>query len=360
MQRMFSRFAVSLCALLVAVAANGQTIDLAQRGGWIVKHGQCVHCQSPLNLSQVLFVNDRSIWASAYFLPEGSGTGISTILRTSDGGDHWKHLAFAQQQSAELEPAISIVDAKNVWIASFDSGNATGILHRTVDGGRLWTHKPCAAIVALRFFDGTHGYGIGSDLTGAFFYDTSDGGEHWNTKALPLSHVQLMDFADASTGIVIGLARDDTGAQPAALRTSNGGQDWVKEALPGVMPGARPTSLARKDTKTLLLSILLANDNGSMLVRTDDDGLTWRTVANGPFVGPNMAIRAAVLARSGKGYVFYTDMGIGHGYVSKTKDDGATWSTAESSMSVSWCGFRETSIVCTSGMNVARMALDTD
>src|SRR3954465_5106082 len=138
----------TIAAFMMAttVADNGLSVMRSQDASVQIVKGQCRGCEVPFRLSQIQFVTEREGWSSAYYLPRGgNGSGLSTILRTTDGGRHWRRLPFVTQRSAEDEPPFAFLGAHG-WIASFDSAKAVGQLSRTNDGGRSWSHRESGSL----------------------------------------------------------------------------------------------------------------------------------------------------------------------------------------------------------------------
>src|SRR6266849_1318973 len=104
-----------LCAVIAACCLAAAPIGPVVK----VTRGRCSSCKLPFGLGRIQFVTERDAWASASYMPTGNGSGLSTFLRSTDGGRHWHLLPFVWQQSAEEEPPFSFIDPKHGWVASF-------------------------------------------------------------------------------------------------------------------------------------------------------------------------------------------------------------------------------------------------
>src|SRR5258708_2302003 len=98
------------CAVVVATCLSARPVGPIVR---VIK-GHCSGCNVPFGLGRIQFLTERKAFASASYLSsEGNGAGDSTVLRTTDGGRHWRRLPFVWQHSAEDEPPFSFVDANH-------------------------------------------------------------------------------------------------------------------------------------------------------------------------------------------------------------------------------------------------------
>jgi photosystem II stability/assembly factor-like uncharacterized protein len=298
-----------------------------------VVHGRCTNCPAAFDLRQIQFVTGTIGWASASRLPPGNGTGLATVLHTTDGGRHWKRLPFIWQSGAEDPPPFFFVDRNHGWIASFDMETATGRLSRTRDGGRTWTHRDCdPPLRQLQFVDLRQGYAV----SGSSFRTTTDGGETWTKADLPFETTEILSFHDRNRGVIVGWS------PPGPLRvivTRDGGKHWMDAHLPAGI-GGNAQAFAWLDAERALLAV------ESHLLETRDGGATWHL--HKTFKG---AISAIAVSSEKRGAVFSDDS------IASTSDGGATWQTAPLPSAVSECDARGASIRCSSGTDLLKIEL---
>jgi len=349
----------TIAAFMMAMPVADNAMRSQDPGVQIVK-GQCRGCEVPFRLGQIQFVTERDGWSSAYYLPSGgNGSGQSTILRTRDGGRHWRQMPFIQR-SAEDEPPFAFVGAHG-WIASFDSAKAVGRLSRTTDGGRSWSHRESGPLSHLRFFDERHGYSVEGTLAGSRFRATADGGDTWSIVDLPVTHVDVMSFADPRTGILAGrsqISNDSETREAKMLRvlvTNDDGLHWAMAQLPIGSDGVARTC-EWIDSRTAFMAIWRPNDGGSDLLETSDGGATWSRHPDESLQGTGKYISAIVFTSAQAGYLFYADERTQLSYIASTADRGKTWHNNVFRWQVSSCDAFRKDVLCTSGMSVIKLA----
>jgi len=170
--------------------------------------------------------------------------GHFLILKTDDGGAHWRQLDSTKIPAAlpsEAEFAASntslvLHGTQDAWFAT--GGGRVARVLRTHDGGATWTvsETPVTAgqsgsgIFSLAFVDATHGLAVGGnyatpDTTGVTVARTSDGGATW-TAVSPsgatgyLSGVVALPSSHGQHFIAVG-------TQGTAY-SLDGGEHWTK------------------------------------------------------------------------------------------------------------------------------------
>lgn len=317
--------------------------------------GRCPRCAVPFQLTGVQFLSSRNAWSTASYIPrQGNGLGTSTILNTADGGRHWHPLPFINQQSAEQEPALFFLDADHGWIASLDLFNARGRLSVTADGGRTWSHRAAPVITKLGFFDALNGWAICIDSGKALFRITADGGVSWReTPPLGVGYVDVAAFADPFVGAIAGSLPAD--GSTVVRITGDGGQHWTAALLPSDISEARATDIAWIDARAGLLVLESANGSGSLLLQTQDGGMTWARLRDERVEGSRRRISALTTSTSGRVYVFSDDQAGER--VAVSLDRGQSWQLIGHLPSrVSSCRVRDQRVVCTSGMSLLLIA----
>src|SRR5438552_12929396 len=200
----------------------------------------------------------------------------STILATADGGKTWKPEKSVIPPEKHLFN-LKAIDARTVWVvgdwgavAVTHDGGATwedrsladdvvlydisfpdarhgfvageyGTLLVTDDGGTTWTKRPVGTektLFGVSFSSPTQGWVVGID---GLVLRTRDGGGTWDVQrgSVEAGSIEELGFLEALKnpglyavqvagryGVVIG----DTGM---VLTTADGGETWVRQALPG-------------------------------------------------------------------------------------------------------------------------------
>jgi photosystem II stability/assembly factor-like uncharacterized protein len=229
--------------------------------------------------------------------------GNGTIVRTTDGGEHWTQLIRGTLMEYVHEPIIGVQCINDSVITAVSS---SGIILRSSDGGTTWISQTsgAASLSSVYFLDNLNGYCAGGNGT---ILHTSNGGEDWWNQQSPVQ-VQLNSviFTNMQNGIVVG--QDGT-----ILRTTNGGIDWTPRGSgtssslaglsfygqDGITVGADGTILYSSDggnswearasnvsvnlnnvSYSSELVATVAGDNGTIL-RSLDGGLTWNRLTSG-------------------------------------------------------------------------------
>lgn len=157
-----------------------------------------------VSLRGLSVVNDRVVWAS------GSN---GTIGKSTDGGDTWKWLVVKGFETRDFRD-IEAFDATTAVIIAVDT---PAYILRTIDGGEHWkvTYENKTAgmfLDALQFWNEQAGIVIGDPVNKKFFIArTFDGGEHWTEipdKYKPVADSGEACFAASGTNIRI-LDRDE-------------------------------------------------------------------------------------------------------------------------------------------------------
>ncbi|MEO8083007.1 MAG: YCF48-related protein [Ardenticatenales bacterium] len=150
--------------------------------------------------------------------------GERWILKTTDGGDHWRQV--------EVNFKDGITDLQFID-ANVGYGTGTdGVLLTTTDGGETWSNigfgNP-AKMVSVWFADRQHGWVAASEIRA-----TSDGGAAWRSQGKPPKSINDLVFLDAREGWAAG----DEGV---LMHTTDGGDTWqrvgegvTRDALLGV------------------------------------------------------------------------------------------------------------------------------
>ncbi len=177
---------------------------------------------------------------------------VSDLYFTSDGGSTWESLTYAPRQSLR---SVSFVDESTGW-----AGGDNGTMLKTTDGGEHWMvlGMPTSSRL-LRIFAFDRERVVFHTVTNNKVYRTLDGG--LRIMLLPNPLKLLPFFVDDSTGW--GISPDGQ----ALYRTQNAGEAW--QPLPLVPPGTIVNLHALSSMHCNLLY------DSTRIARTEDGGISW-------------------------------------------------------------------------------------
>jgi photosystem II stability/assembly factor-like uncharacterized protein len=193
-----------------------------------------------------------------------SGTE-GTVLRTVDGGRHWKDVSPGGD-TGDLEfRDIEAWDEQHAVILSIGTGGDSRI-YRTDDGGRTWrqgfrNHSKTAFYDCLGFWDKRHGLAMSDPVHGKFrILYTKNGGRSWSKRAvsgMPPALDGEFGFAASGTCLVTAGSSDawiaSGGAAARVFHTADRGVTWTVTDTPIVRSDAGGIfSLAVRDKSTLV------------------------------------------------------------------------------------------------------------
>jgi photosystem II stability/assembly factor-like uncharacterized protein len=241
-------------------------------------------------------------WAEAIEppLPSTYPSVRRLILRTTDGGEHWRNVT-----PRELGPQVQgtapteYLDQDRAWVMGLAAPGQIRVM-RTVDGGAHWQETILkdpdvqyqlsnTGSAQLRFVDANHGwlfvsYGHGGDEAGAL-YKTVDGGARWSLasktdpnrgsgNAVPWRGFKTgFTFVDQKNGwLTIGYS-----PKPLLYVTHDSGASWSASSypdVPGMDMGGHAVSRPRFFSPTSGEFEVLAEQ--SVVYTTTDAGATWR------------------------------------------------------------------------------------
>jgi photosystem II stability/assembly factor-like uncharacterized protein len=219
------------------------------------------------------------------------------ILHTSNAGENWDSIYSPTNMGLEK---VFFIDDLNGWIAG-DSG----LVLKTTTGGSDWielTNNINEKLYSVYFESILLGWAVGKNIV----YRTSDGGLSWQEKKRDTAWYYDLYFADQNNGWVVG----DSLAYGVILRTSDGGDSWIKifETYFGYLSSIKFASQ----------NIGYSAGENSIVAKTSDGGLTWSDIV--------------VISQGNYDWqeVYFVDDNIGwlvdlFGAVIKTTDGGLTW-----------------------------------
>ncbi|MGW1427955.1 WD40/YVTN/BNR-like repeat-containing protein [Streptomyces sp. NPDC002431] len=263
-----------------------------------------------------------------------------TVLRTVDGGRHWRDVspAGAAQEALEFRD-IEAFDARRAVALAIGEGEASRVL-RTEDGGATWTESfrntdARAFYDCLTFFDSRNGLAMSDPVDGKYrILSTGDGGRSWRVlpaAGMPAAQPGEAAFAASGQCLVSSGPRDvwlATGGAATArvLHSADRGLTWTATGatIPAGDPARGVFGLAFRDRHH---GIAVGGDyragepSPRAAAVTGDGGRTWRQSAT-----PPTAYRSGVAwlphDRSGA-------LAVGPTGTDLTTDGGRTWRTVD-------------------------------
>jgi photosystem II stability/assembly factor-like uncharacterized protein len=233
-------------------------------------------------------VTERVGWAIG---ASANNNNWATLLRTTDGGYHWKQVIPKQLASQGIDD-LYILDETTAWLPGKDSW------YRTTDGGATW--QPLGGlrgpIQSFSFSDQNHGWMIPLSFSGETHYKTplattSDGGNTWRqTSTIPFSSIREYHAITEHTGWAItqeSSAKDALYSKVALYVTHDTGCTWEQRQLP-TPPGIAnkapsfafgPTFFTEKDG-ALFAAFGQDATHDMYLYVTHDGGTSWQVQGN--------------------------------------------------------------------------------
>ncbi|TMC25052.1 MAG: hypothetical protein E6J36_06100 [Chloroflexi bacterium] len=196
---------------------------------------------------------------SLHMIDPTTGWALSehAVLRTADGGFHWKNVT-PPNTLLTRESIADFLTANLAWVTTPQANGATTQVLRTMDSGQTWQQStiPAAYVKQMTFFDAQRGWilagwGAGGGAAEAVaVYRTGDGGKTWRnvSRALPAStdtrpsvHLSFgglksgIHFLNTSTGWITGTV--GVNDLTWLYVSHDGGSTWYQQSLslpPGV------------------------------------------------------------------------------------------------------------------------------
>ncbi|WEH36817.1 oxidoreductase [Streptomyces sp. AM 4-1-1] len=322
----------ALGAALTAPAA--QAASVAQRGpghrpGWTL-----TDTGADARFRGLAAVDRTTAWLA--------GTG-GTVLRTSDGGRHWRDVSPPGAGQLEFRD-IEAFDARRAVALAIGEGEASRVL-RTDDGGVTWAESfrntdTRAFYDCLTFFDSRHGLAVSDPVDGKYrLLSTADGGRHWKVlpgAGMPAALPGEASFAAGGQCLVSSGSEDvwlATGGSGTArvLHSRDRGLTWSATAttLPAGDPARGVFGLAFRDrAHGIAVGGDYRADQASPRASavTRDGGRGWRQSVTPP---PAYRSGVAWLPR-GLGLGRESALAVGPTGTDLTRDGGRTWRTVDS------------------------------
>ena len=252
---------------------------------------------------------------------EAWGVERNKILHSTDGGKTWQNLTqdIFPEGSTILE-TVDFVNADVGWMAGLNVGaTRSGIILKTVDGGKTWTEqwrKDGVSLGEIIFLDEQLGWGVGS--SGQIIH-TRDGGQTWTEQASGMDFIlRAVCFVDSLFGWAVGGRFANNGVEGIILHTLDGGRTWLDQT-PADAPRLFDVAFVDKMNGWIVGGGGSGFDSG-VILRTRNGGQTWSIQRQGFGFDFEVAVFDDTLHGWVGGYDLETDANIIH-----TKDGGMTW-----------------------------------
>ncbi|HET6738875.1 MAG TPA: YCF48-related protein, partial [Kribbella sp.] len=258
-----------------------------------------------------------------------------TVLRTVDGGKHWRDVSPAGAEALQFRD-VEAFDAEHAVALTIGEGEDSRV-YRTADGGKSWSETfrnadPKAFYDCFAFNDNKHGLAMSDPVDGKFrIAATSDGGRSWKVQpnaGMPAALPGEFAFAASGTCLVAGSGRTawfatGGGDRPRVFRTVDGGRRWTVSDSP--MASGEAAGIFSLAFRNALFGVAVGGDftkpteavNAASV--TYDGGRTWKLVP---------AAQAPKGYRSGSHFVPwspFTVIAVGPSGSDVSLDGGRSW-----------------------------------
>lgn len=210
--------------------------------------------RTDVDVQQLTPVDRRTWWV----VLEGQTVDRDWVLRTTDGGRHWRDVS----PPVPMVGSSDFLDADVGWAVPTRLATPVGVslsslrepLYATADGGRAWKRLGMVPYgCQLDFVDHLHGWctviGAAAGSEGVQLVGTVDGGRTWHPVsptavypapstpgALPFGCDKQLSFATPTVGLATEACN---GGEPVLYRSTDGGARWSPIHVP-VPPGFQP------------------------------------------------------------------------------------------------------------------------
>ena len=245
-----------------------------------------------------LFIDSGTLYASA----QGG------LFRTSDSGLTWQPLG----EGANVPTGPLVTDPRD---ANTVYGIGDGVV-KTVDGGRTWAsvnHGLVSTLIqSLALAPGNsnilYAGGYGS------VFKSIDRGRTWqNEPGLGTSPVDRL-VVDPQNARLLYAAESWHGG---LFRSSDAGTHWTRLQTPFPSTGVRALAIDPRHPRTMYVSDCGGACSGGTLQKTDDGGVSWRSITGVPY-----AVQSIAIDPRHSNTVF---VGTTRGEIFRSSDAGRTW-----------------------------------
>ncbi|HEY6406244.1 MAG TPA: hypothetical protein VIY29_02130, partial [Ktedonobacteraceae bacterium] len=247
--RVWQRHLGTLAAVVCAALLVGSLILVLQLARQNSTGGAGSSTHQPESVTSLRMIDATNGWALT----------ASAVLRTTDGGSHWRNVTPPQTSLSQGSTA-DFFTASLAWVVTQQANAATVHILRTTDGGQTWQQSmvQTSSVKQMTFIDAQHGwilsgkeYAAGVAAESVSVLRTADGGQTWQristalfADTTPPGHLPYggqksgIRFLNTTTGWVTGTVTLNNLAW--LYITHDGGQSWFQQMLP--MPSGVPAA----------------------------------------------------------------------------------------------------------------------
>lgn len=248
-----------------------------------------------------------------------------------DGGITWSLLYQNPNSNSNGVRAISFLDDQIGLVVG-----ANGKIYKTSDGGITWDRMEKgfhAGWLDIHFMKEDRGIvcGVNQDSgnDGGAVALTTNGGELWEFKTVPLLSALSLSFPDDVNGFICGEANYYQGTNPLVMKTTDGGKSWASAYnWPGIDSSCRigwEVFFVNKDEGWVAANFFL--------LYTSNAGKSWSNRYSSLPVIPKSYVKEVKFSDAFHGWIHGSSMiiqGVERlttSFVLQTQNGGASWDT---------------------------------
>jgi len=193
-----------------------------------------------------------------------------SVLRTTDGGDHWQDVSPPAAKGLALRD-IEAWSARRAVVLSIGPGDQSRI-YTTSDGGAVWRERfrntiPTAFFDCMAFSRGGRGIALSDPVNGHFRLAVSSNfGRTWHLRSTAgMPKAEDGEFAFAASGTCIVAIKRGSFAfvsggvdAPRVFRTNNAGRTWTVTDTP--LRGGPSAGIYSVDFRSLHSGVVVGGD----------------------------------------------------------------------------------------------------
>ena len=234
-------------------------------------------------------VSDKTVWA---------GGTKGTVLRTTDGGQHWEKAGIAGAASLDFRDVHAFSDSVAVAMSAGEAEKGAARIYRTENGGKSWelayeTTRPGVFLDGLDFWDAQNGLCFGDPIEGRFFLlSTADGGRSWQEvprDSFPAVEPGEAAFAASGSSLVVAgrswaWLGTGGGSRARVFRSSDFGRHW--EAVETELPAGKSSGIFGLRFQHRLRGYAVGGDylhpadSSRNVLTTTNGGKTWQLLGS--------------------------------------------------------------------------------
>ncbi len=283
-------------------------------------------------LQSMSFPNAQTGYVTAFGPSSSAGSGAGELLKTADGGRHWRPLYRGTGQSTPSN--VFFLNPRDGWFVLQNLSTMSMSLYCTTDGGVHFHQEPGAFSFAPSVNAGTPDFitpgfgwlpvaGQANGNTGGLGV-TTDGGKRVACLLggrTPYGAMNALDTSLVSRRVGYALVSQNGGMDSALVRTTDGGRTWTQ-----VLPGAQPTAAISFASRQAGFGQGSVFSPGAQW-QTLDGGRSWHRLGTNPGYWDTVP---GTLTFPTPAIGYAQTRGAGIGTLMRTADGGRRWRTVPS------------------------------